>query len=113
MEEPVTGSSQMAQQPRRKLRNQVNYLRGQADGIGRMLDSGSPSADVVIQLRAMRAGVDRALRLALEGSAREQLARELTARVQACPGLCDYCDELTAIIDELDLSDVIGKVAAA
>lgn len=103
----------MAQQPPRKLRNQVNYLRGQAEGLGRMLDTGSSSVDVVIQLRAMRGGTDRALRLALEESAREQLTRELTARVQACPGLCDYCDELTAIIDEIDLSEVIGKVAAA
>lgn len=103
----------MAQQPNRKLRNQVNYVRGQAEGIGRMLEAGSSSADVVIQLRAMRAGVDRALRLALENSAREQLARELRSRVLACPGLCDYCDDLDAIIDDLDLSEVIGKVAAA
>ena len=103
----------MAQQPRRKLRNQVNYLRGQADGVGRMLENGSPSADVVIQLRAMRAGIDRALRLALEGSAREQLSAELRARVLACPGLCDYCDDLTAIIDDLDLDEVVGKVATA
>ena len=103
----------MAQPPRRKLRNQVNSLRGQAEGVGRMLDGGSASADVVIQLRAMRAGIDRALRLALEGSAREQLAHELRARVLACPGLCDYCDDLDAIIAELDLSEVIGKVAAA
>jgi len=104
---------EMAAQGRRKLRNQVNYLRGQAEGVGRMLDAASPTADVVIQLRAMRAGIDRALRLALQESAREQLAAELTARVQACPGLCDYCDDLNAIIDELDLSEVIGKVAAA
>lgn len=103
----------MPQPPRRKLRNQVNYVRGQADGISRMVDAGTPSADVVIQLRAMRAGIDRALRLALEGSAREQLAAELRARVLACPGLCDYCDDLDAIIAELDLSEVIGKVAAA
>lgn len=103
----------MAQPPRRKLRNQVNYLRGQAEGIGRMIDGASPSADVVIQLRAMRAGIDRALRLALEGSAREQLAAELRARILDCPGLCDYCDDLDAIIEELDLSEVIGKVAAA
>ena len=103
----------MAQPQRRKLHNQVNYLRGQAEGIGRMLDAGSTSADVVIQLRAMRAGVDRALRLALEGSARAQLARELRARMLACPGLCDYCDDLDAIIAELDLTEVIGKVAVA
>ncbi len=103
----------MAQPPRRKLRNQVNYLRGQAEGVGRMLENGSASADVVVQLRAMRAGVERALRLALESSAREQLARELRARMLACPGLCDYCDELDAIIAELDLTEVIGKVAAA
>ena len=103
----------MASQPSRKLRNQVNYLRGQADGVGRMLEGGSPNADVVIQLRAMRAGIDRALRLALEGSAREQLAAELRARILACPGLCDYCDDLDAIIAELDLSEVIAKVAAA
>ena len=97
----------------RKLRNQVNYVRGQADGIGRMLDAETSSADVVIQLRAMRAGIDRALRLALMGSAREQLAAELRARILACPGLCDYCDDLDAIIAELDLSEVIGKVAVA
>ena len=103
----------MAQEPRRKLRNQVNYVRGQAEGVGHMLNAGAPSADVVIQLRAMRAGIDRALRLALEGSAREQLAAELHARMLACPGLCDHCDDLDAIIAELDLSEVIGKVAAA
>lgn len=103
----------MAQQARRKLRNQVSYVRGQAEGVGRMLEIDSPSADVVIQLRAMRAGIDRALRLALEGSAREQLAAELRARILACPGLCDYCNDLDAIIAELDLSEVIGKVAAA
>lgn len=103
----------MTQQARRKLRNQVNYVRGQADGIGRMLDGETSSADVVIQLRAMRAGIDRALRLALVGSAREQLARELRARVLACPGLCDYCDDLTAIIDDLDLDEIMGKVATA
>ena len=103
----------MTQQARRKLRNQVNYVGGQADGIGRMLDAEASSADVVIQLRAMRAGIDRALRLALMGSAREQLARELRARVLACPGLCDYCDDLTAIIDDLDLDEVVGKVATA
>lgn len=103
----------MTQHARRKLRNQVNYVRGQADGIGRMLDAETSSADVVTQLRAMRAGIDRALRLALLGSAREQLARELQARVLACPGLCDYCDDLTAIIDDLDLDEIVGKVTAA
>ena len=103
----------MAQPPRRTLRNQVNSLRGQAEGVGRMIDGGSASADIVIQLRAMRAGIDRALRLALEGSAREQLAHELRARMLACPGLCDYCDDLDAIIAELDLTEVIGKVAVA
>lgn len=103
----------MAVETRRKLKNQVSYLRGQAEGIGRMLEAEPPSADIVIQLRAMRAGIDRALRLALEGSAREQLAAELTARMLACPGLCDYCDDITAIIDELDLSEVMGKVVAA
>lgn len=103
----------MTQQARRKLRNQVSYVRGQADGIGRMLDGETSSADVVIQLRAMRAGIDRALRLALVGSAREQLARELQARALACPGLCDYCDDLTAIIDDLDLDEIMGKVATA
>lgn len=103
----------MLHEPRRKLRNQVNYLRGQAEGVGRMIDEGQAEADIVVQLRAMRAGIDRALRLALEGSARERLALEIRARVLACPGLCDYCDDLTAIIDELDLSRILGKVAAA
>lgn len=103
----------MTQQPTRKLRNQVMYVRGQAEGIGRMLDAEASSADVVVQLRAMRAGIDRAMRLALEESARQQLARELEARVLACPGLCDYCDDLNAIINELDLAEVIGKVSAA
>jgi DNA-binding FrmR family transcriptional regulator len=103
----------MAQPPRRKLRNQMNYIRGQANGVARMVEADAAAADVVIQLRAMRAGIDRALRLALEGSAREQLAAELRARVLVCPGLCDYCDDLDAIIAELDLSEVIGKVAAA
>ena len=97
----------------RQLQNQVKYVRGQADGIGRMLDAGTSSAEVVIQLRAMRAGIDRALRLALVGSAREQLARELQARILACPGLCDYCDDLAAIIDDLDLNEIVGKVTAA
>lgn len=101
----------MAHDPRRKLQNQVSYLRGQAEGISRMLVAGSSDADVVVQLRAIRAGTDRALRLALEASAREQLARELEAKVLACPGLCDYCDDLNAIVAELDLREVLAKVA--
>lgn len=103
----------MAHEPRRKLRNQVNYIRGQANGVARMVEADAAAADLVVQLRAMRAGIDRALRLALETSAREQLARELEARVLACPGLCDYCDDLMKIIAELDLKEIIGKVAAA
>lgn len=101
----------MAHEPRRKLRNQVSYLRGQAEGINRMIDEGKADADVVVQLRAMRAGIDRALRLALEASAREQLARELRARVLACPGLCDYCDDVDTIIAQLDLREILAKVA--
>lgn len=101
----------MADQPRRKLRNQMNYLGGQAQGIVRMVDAGATDADVVVQLRAMRAGIDRALRLAMEASARERLARELEARVLACPGLCDYCDDLNAIVAELDLADVVQTAA--
>lgn len=101
----------MAHDPRRKLQNQVSYLRGQAEGINRMIDEGKADADVVVQLRAMRAGIDRALRLALEASAREQLARELRARVLACPGLCDYCDDVDTIIAQLDLREILAKVA--
>lgn len=76
-----------------------------------MLDAGSPDADVVVQLRAMRAGVDRALRLALEASARERLVRELEAKVLACPGLCDYCEDINTIIADLDLGEVVRAVA--
>ena len=101
----------MASDSRRKLRNQMNYVGGQAQGIVKMLDAGAADAEVVIQLRAMRAGIDRALRLAVEAGARERLVRELEAKVLACPGLCDYCDDLNAIIAELDLGDLVQAVA--
>ncbi len=95
----------------RKLRNQLSYVRGQAEGVLGMVDTGASPAEIVVQIRAMRAGLERALSLAIESSARERLARELETRARACPGLCDYCEDLLAIVDQLDLRDIIREVA--
>lgn len=96
----------------RKLQNQLRYLEGQIGGITRMLDEGRPPSDVLIQLRALAAGARRAVDLGAEGVAREALRADLERQLAACPGVCDYCDQVLALFDELDLKPLLRAIAS-
>ena len=95
-----------------QLRKQLRYVRGQLDGVLRMVDGERPQADVTIQLKAISAGVARALALVAEDAARADLRADLERQLNECPGACDYCDEILAIFDALDLKPLLRSAAS-
>ncbi|WP_125712389.1 metal-sensing transcriptional repressor [Companilactobacillus kedongensis] len=46
----------------KKITSQIKRSRGQLDGILRMMDDGRPCNEVLVQLSAVKSGVDKAMK---------------------------------------------------
>jgi len=83
----------MPADPTRQLFNRLRYIEGQAQGIRRMILSGRPGAEVLVQLQAIESAATGArelfVRQQIENELREQWRERLAAHLATCTNAAD------------------------
>ena len=99
--------------PNGELVKRARFMAGQATAVAKMVESGRDDDDVLTQLLALRAAAGSALQLLARTRLAADLKRQLRRKLKDCPGACDYCDEVLALLDEIDLESTLKRLRVA
>ncbi|MDP1800001.1 MAG: metal-sensing transcriptional repressor [Bacteroidota bacterium] len=70
------------------IKTRLTIIRGQVDGLIKMLDKESDHANIINQFKAVNSGLDVAYELLLDEVYRKALAIKIVEVADACPGNC-------------------------
>ena len=99
--------------PNAELVKRARFMAGQATAIAEMIESRRDDDDVLTQLLALRAAAGSAVQLLARTRFAADLKRQLRHKLKDCPGACDYCDEVLALLDEIDLDSTLKRLRVA
>jgi DNA-binding FrmR family transcriptional regulator len=91
----------------------VRYLKGQINGVERMLENDRTIVEIIQQLKAVESALHQALYVVLDEQLKKQLATALVNALEACPGECAYCDRLNLLkrkFANFSLQDVVDTL---
>lgn len=98
----------------RDLKKRLHYIKGQIEGIERMLDDGRNANDIYIQFKAVEGALQKAIYVVLDETLRKDLALKIVKVVNACPGNCEDADKIEFIRNEfpkLDLKQIAQVIS--
>jgi len=93
--------------------NRLSSIKGRFDGIGKMLKDGQGPDQILIQLKAVQKGLDRANYLLLDEVYRKALAIKIVKTVEACPGDCGSehkIEDMRRQFPSIRLDEIAGKM---
>jgi len=93
--------------------NRVRSIRGQLEGIQKMLDNGKDPEQIINQFKAAEKAVQKAQFLLLDEVYRKALAITIVEAVNACPGNCGNEEKIEFIknqFPDIELKDLPGKI---
>ncbi len=70
------------------IKTRLQSIKGQIDGLIRMLDEDKDPEKILTQFKAAKNGLDKAHFLLLDETYRKTLAIKISETVEACPGNC-------------------------
>jgi CsoR family transcriptional regulator, copper-sensing transcriptional repressor len=70
------------------IKTRLTTIRGQVDGLVKMLDNGADPEKIITQFKAVDSGLDTAYNLLLDEVYRKALAMKIVEVADACPGDC-------------------------
>ena len=76
------------------LVKRLSTIRGQIEGIVRMLDEDTDPDKILIQLKAAEQGLQKAHYLMMDEVFRKSLALKLVQVINACPGNCQDAEKI-------------------
>lgn len=79
------------------LKDRLNSIKGQVEGVIKMLDESNDPAQILNQFKAVNKGFEKAQHLLLDEVFRKTLAMKISEALEACPGNCGQ-EERIAII---------------
>ena len=79
------------------LKDRLNSIKGQVEGVMKMLDESDEPAQILNQFKAVNKGFEKAQHLLLDEVFRKTLAMKISEALEACPGNCGQ-EERIAII---------------
>ena len=82
---------------RKELKDRLNTIKGQVEGIVKMLDESDDPAQILNQFKAIKNGFEKAQHLLLDEVFRKTLAIKIAETLETCPGNCGQ-EEKIAII---------------
>ncbi len=91
----------------------LQSIKGQVDGLTKMLDEDQDPEKILIQFKAAQMGLDKAHYLLLDEVYRKALALKIVETVEACPGNCGNEDKIEFLrkqFPELELEDLTEKM---
>lgn len=74
--------------------NRLHYVKGQLDGIEKMIKEGKDPEKIIIQFKASEEGLTKAHFLLLDEVFRKGLALQLVEVMNACPGNCQEAEKI-------------------
>jgi len=95
----------------RKLKKQLHVIKGQIDGIEKMIDNDRDAEDIYTQFKAIEGNFQKTFHGLLEDILRKNLALKIVKVVNACPGNCHDAEKIESIRKEFPKLE-INKVAA-
>lgn len=93
------------------LKKHLHYLKGQIEGIEKMIDRGEDSNDIYIQFKAIEGTMNKTIYVLLEDILRKDLALKIVKVVNACPGNCEDAEKIEFVKKEFPKME-IKKVAS-
>jgi len=97
--------------------DRLNSIKGQVDGISKMLEEGKDPEQILNQFKAAQKGLDKAHYLLLDEVYRKALAIKIVNTVDACPGNCGNEDKIEYIRQQFpsfkldELTDRMQEIA--
>jgi DNA-binding FrmR family transcriptional regulator len=79
------------------IKTRLQSIKGQMDGLTRMLDEGKDPEKILLQFKAAQKGLGKAHFLLLDEAYRKALAIKISETVEACPGNCGNEDRIEFI----------------
>ncbi|GBD88209.1 hypothetical protein BMS3Abin03_02144 [bacterium BMS3Abin03] len=93
------------------LKNHLHYLKGQVEGVEKMIDRDEDSNDIYIQFKAIEGTLHKTIYVLLEDILRKELAQKIVKVVNACPGNCEDAEKIEFVKKEFPKMQ-IKKVAS-
>ena len=78
----------------KKLKKHLHYLKGQIEGVEKMIDREENPGDIFTQFKAIEGTLNKASYILLEDILRKELALKIVKVVDACPGNCEDADKI-------------------
>lgn len=95
----------------RDLKKRLHHIKGQLEGIERMLDEERSANDIYIQFKAVEGALQKAIYVVLDETLRRELAEKIVKVIDACPGNCGNEDKIEFIRQEFPNLE-LKKIAA-
>lgn len=95
------------------IKTRLSTIRGQVDGIIKMLDEGKDPEKILTQFKAVDSGLQTARELLLDETYRKALAIKIVEVAEACPGNCGHEEKIDFIrkqFPNLKLDDIVKKL---
>ena len=95
------------------IKTRLQSIKGQVDGLIKMLDEGKDPAKILLQFKAAQKGLDKVHYLLLDEAYRKALAIKISETVEACPGNCGNEDRIEFIRQQfphLELDSLTQKM---
>ncbi len=94
----------------KKLKKQLHIIKGQIDGIEKMIDNERDAEEIYTQFKAIEGNFQKTFHGLLEDILRKNLALKIVKVVNACPGNCRDAEKIKFIQNEFPKME-IKKVA--
>ncbi|MFB6257390.1 MAG: metal-sensing transcriptional repressor [Flavobacteriales bacterium] len=97
----------------RDIIDRVNTVKGQMEGLNRMLEEGKEPERILEQFKAARNGLDQAEQRLMDEVYRKSLAIKIVEAAEACPGDCGNEERIQAIRERfphLGEEDIMEKM---
>lgn len=95
------------------LKDRLNSIKGQVEGVIKMLDESDDPSQILNQFKAVNKGFEKAQYLLLDEVFRKTLAMKIAEAIEACPGNCGQEERIEIIknqFPDLGLNELTDKM---
>jgi DNA-binding FrmR family transcriptional regulator/copper chaperone CopZ len=95
------------------LKDRLNSIKGQVEGVIKMLDESDDPSQILNQFKAVNKGFEKAQYLLLDEVFRKTLAMKIAEAIEACPGNCGQEERIEIIknqFPDLGLYELTDKM---
>lgn len=97
----------------RDLKTRLKTIKGQVEGVIKMLDESNNPTQILNQFKAVNKGFEKAQHLLLDEVFRKTLAMKIAGALERCPGNCGQEEKIAIIrnqFPELGLYELTDKM---